>query len=313
MSTPSTVLAARLLVRVRLRHLHVFLKVAELGSLQRAAPVVGMSQPAASHVLADLEKLLECVLFHRYARGMKLSRTGMALLPFARRMLDQLYESADVVSALQHSADSQVRIASITSGIMGILASALPEFSRQHPRLLFQIQELDIEQIGLAVSRGDVDLVLCRQPEAVPGGWAFQPLVEDRFIVVAGTSHPFAARKKLSLAQLWKETWLQGPIASAARRAFDTLAAEAGASPSMRMVSTRSPAIFWSMLHGQRLVSLMPLSFARQMLDAGQLCRLPIDIDLPFEPLGMMHLAQEEGEAARLAREFLQQWTQQMR
>ena len=37
MSLPSTVLASRLLVKARLRHLQVFVRVAELGSVQRAA------------------------------------------------------------------------------------------------------------------------------------------------------------------------------------------------------------------------------------------------------------------------------------
>lgn len=305
MSTPSTVLASRLLVRVRLRHLHVFLKVAELGSVQRAAAAVGLSQPAASHALSDLEALLGSELFHRHARGVTLSRAGMGLLPFARRMLDLVHESADVVAAIQQSADSQVSIASISSGIMGVLADALPEFSQQHPQLLVQVQELDIEQIGITLSRGDVDLVLCRQPEVVPGEWAFLPLLADRFIIVAAPNHPLAGKRKVRLEQLWTQTWMQGPTASVMRRAFDQLVTEHGVQPPMRLVSTRSPAILWSMLASEPLVSLTPQSFAQQMLDAGQIVRLAIDIDLPFEPLGVMHRTLDEGAAARQMREFL--------
>lgn len=288
-----------------MRHLHVFLKIAELGSIQRAAAAVGMSQPSASQVLADLEALLECALFQRHARGVTLSGAGMAFQPFARRMLDLVHESADVVAAMGESADGQVRIASISSGVTGVLADALPEFSRQCPNLLVQVQELDMEQIGVALSRSDVDLVICRQPPVITGGWAFQPLLEDRFVVVAAPGHPLAGQAKLALAQLWGETWLQGPTASAARRAFDLLVIRHGVQPTRRLVSTRSLAILWSMLEKERLVSLMPLSFVRQMLDAGQLCCLDVDAHLPFEPLGVMYRTDAEGRAAGLAREFL--------
>lgn len=305
MSTPSTLLASRMLVRVRMRHWHVFLKTAELGSVQRAAAAIGMSQPSASQVLADLEALLECTLFHRHARGAMLSRAGMALLPFARRMLDLVHESADVVAAVGESANGQVRIASISSGVSGVLAEALPEFNRQCPNLLVQIQELDIEHIGVALSREEVDLVICRQMAVMPGGWAFEPLLQDRFVVVAAPGHPLVGQKKLPLEQLWQETWLLGPTASAARRAFDQLAIRHQVQPTRRLVSTRSLAILWSMLVKERLVSLMPLSYVRQILDAGQLCCLDVDVALPFEPLGIMYRLHDEGDATRQAREFL--------
>ena len=305
MSIPSTVLAKRMLIRVRMRHWHVFIKVAELGSVQRASAAVGLSQPSATHVLADLEDLLGSPLFQRHARGMRLTRHGLALLPFARRMLDVVHESADVVSAMQRSADSQVRLAAISSGIMGILSEVLPEFTRQHPDWLIQVQELDMEQIGLAISREDVDLVLCRQPEVVPGGWAFHALLDDEFVVVAGPQHPLARRKKIQLDSLWRETWLQGPTASAARRAFDHLVEQHGVQPPMRMLSTRSPSIFWSMMGQAPLVSLMPVTFARQMLRAGQICQLPVALNMPFDPLGVLFRTEEEGSAAVQSREYL--------
>lgn len=305
MTISSTVLASRLLVRVRLRHLNVFLKVAELGSVQRAAVAVGMSQPAASQVLSDLEDLIGSELFHRHSRGSTLSRAGMGLLPLARRMLDLVYESADVIAAIQQSAEGHVRIASISSGIMGILANALPEFTRKYPQLLVQVRELDIEQIGVTISRGDADLVLCRQPEVVPGEWTFRSLIEDRFIVVAGPDHPLVKKRKIRLEHLWTQTWVQGPTASVMRRAFDKLAFEHGVQPKMRMVSTRSPAILWSMLTQESVLSLIPQSIAQQMLDAGQIARLDVDIDLPFESLGLMHRTHDEGNAARIMREYL--------
>ena len=99
MDSRATVLRNRLVARARLRHLQVLVRIAELGSVQRAADAIDMSQPAVSHVLADLESLLGCALFHRQARGMRPTAVGATLLPLARRVLATVDDSAELVGA----------------------------------------------------------------------------------------------------------------------------------------------------------------------------------------------------------------------
>ena len=65
----ATVLRNRLLSRARLRQLHLFVKVAELQTVKRAAEAVGITQPSATLALADLEQLLSCPLFLRHSRA----------------------------------------------------------------------------------------------------------------------------------------------------------------------------------------------------------------------------------------------------
>lgn len=307
MQVSSTVLASRLLVKARLRHLHVFVRLAELGSVQRAATSVGLTQPSTSHVLADLEKLLGCELFTRHARGTTPTRIGLSLLPFARRILDTLHEAAEVAASIQNEADTVIRLATISSGITGILAKALSPFGQRYPNVLVQVQELTVEQIGAALAKDDVDLVLCREPDVIPAGWAFQSLLSDRFVVVCGKQHPLRGRSGLSLGELWDQVWLLGPTASAARRAFDQMVQRYSVQPEIRLVSARSASIHWAMLSAEPLLSLMPYSFVRQLLEADQLWDLNVPIDHPFEDIGLMHRIQDEGEAAQHMRVYLTQ------
>jgi DNA-binding transcriptional LysR family regulator len=305
MALPSTVLASRLLVKARLRHLQVFVRVAEMGSIQRAAVAVGLTQPSTSYVLADLEKLLGCELFWRHARGATPTRVGLSLLPYARRVLDTVQEAAEVVTAVQQAADASVRVAAISSGVSGVLAEVLSPFGQLHPRVLVQVHEWTIEQIGDALAADAVDLVVCREPDVVPTGWAFTALRADRFVVVCGPQHPLRHVSGLTVADLWSQTWLQGPTASAARRAFDQLAETHGVVPSIRLVSSRSAAILWAMLSAEPLLSLMPDSFVRQLLETGQLHKLVVDIHMPFQDIGVLYRTLEEGEAAHQMRAFL--------
>ena len=65
--------------RLKLRDLHVLDAVAEAGSMAKAAPRLGMSQPAVSRVVAELEHLLGVPLFDRTATGVELTRFGEAM------------------------------------------------------------------------------------------------------------------------------------------------------------------------------------------------------------------------------------------
>lgn len=300
-----TVLASRMLVRTRVRHLHVFLKIAELGSINRAANAVGLTQPSTTHVLADLEAMLECRLFERHARGMKATPTALALLPFARRFLDTVNEWAEVTATLSSKASSVVQIAAISGAVTGLLAQHLPAFAKTHPDILVQVQEGDIEQINGWMSTGVIDLVLCREPAVVPEGWAFEALLSDEFVVVAGRRHPLAKRRGLKWDELWGWTWLQGPIASAPRRVFERLASEAGAQPNMRLVSVRSMALIWAILRSDQVLMLTPLSFVSQLLDAGQLSRIDISVSVPFEPIGLMAPRSGCGDGAETFASFI--------
>ena len=305
MAISSTVMASRLLVRARLRHLQVLVKLGELGSVQRAADAVGLTQPSTSHALAELEKLFDCQLFVRHARGVTPTGMAQAVLPLARRILDTVNDCADVVSALAGQANSVVRVAAISGAVNGILSRVLPDFSDRHPDVLLQVQELDIEHIGSLLASNDVDLVLCRRPTVLPEGWVFETLLDDRFVVVCGPHHPLAKRRKTPLQQLWTETWLLGPLASAPRRAYDELITQAGVSPPLRLISSRSPSILWSMLQKHRLVSLTPYSIARQLLDSGQLASVNVTIPVAIEPIGVMTRKRDTGEGAQGLTAFL--------
>ena len=69
MADTATQLLNRLLARGKFRHVQVLLMIAELGSVQRTADRIGMTQSSVTKTLASLESLLDTQLFLRHARG----------------------------------------------------------------------------------------------------------------------------------------------------------------------------------------------------------------------------------------------------
>ena len=125
----------------RFRHLQAFAAIAEFGSAQRAADAIGLTQPAVTHLVADLEEFLQCPLFHRHARGMRMTDMARELLPFVQRSLATLEAGTQFVAFRQSSGHSIVRVGAIHGAINGLLVRALPAFGQSKPDILVQLQE----------------------------------------------------------------------------------------------------------------------------------------------------------------------------
>jgi DNA-binding transcriptional LysR family regulator len=291
-------LRRRLLARGRLRHWLGFARVAELGSVRKAAEAIGIAQPALTGLLADLELLLGAALFERHARGMRLTPAGHELLPAARRLLGAIDDAAERMVALQGRTQRVVRVGAIGGAVAGLLAPALPALAAAHPELLVQVAEADAIVLDSLVARGDVDVALCREPATLPQGWGFEPLMQDRFVAVAGTGHALARGRKPTLDQLRRCTWLAMPVGSVARDTFDTLFAEQ--SPPLCQVSSRIPTVLWSMLKSQPLLALIPASVAQPLLQTGELVEVPLPRVMAMAQIGALTPAGEPREGVQL-------------
>lgn len=310
---PASVLRARLMARVRLRHLQVLLRVAELGSLHKAAVDVGLTQPAVSQQLAELERLLEARLFVRLRSGVEPTALCRALLPVVRRLLRAVDEAAETTAAVGAHAAGVVRVVASGSAVASLLSQVLPMFTQNHPDVVVHVREAEPSQLASLVALGEADAVVCREPSTTLQGWRFTPLQDDRLMVVARAGHPLARKRLVSRLELASAEWLALPIDSNARAAFESLFAGA-ALPPQRQVTTRTPAILWAMVQAHPLLALVPASLARQFLDAGIFKEVSTGLRLPLLPIGMLLPLQESGAAAqRLAEALLRSFGAEQR
>ena len=309
MQTTSSVLLNRLMARARLRHMQVLVQLAELGSVRRTAQAVGMTQPGVSQILADLERMLDVTLFHRHSRGVRPTPACTDVLPLARQMLLGLAASAEAVSARRELGQGVVRLIASTSAINGLLVRALPEFNRANPAIQVQVREGERDDQMLAIARGEIDLTLCRQPPVVPEGWAFQALLEDRFVVACAADHPLARRRNLELAHLAGQTWLPSPAGSAARVYFDGMFATAAEEIRICQVITRTLALTWELLRQQPLLTVVPYCVVAHLVDCGELAVLKMRDAMPLEPIGLMTALEDPGAATARLTEYLVKFT----
>lgn len=304
----ASVLLNRLKVKARFRHLQVLVSLGELSSIRRTADALGLSQPAVTQSLADLERLIEQRLFDRHSRGMRMSPAGRELLPLARRMLDTLAEASDALAAARQNAQGVVRVAAITGAIAGMLVQVLPKFALAHPEISVHVRESDPEQWGLQLARAEVDMALVREPAVTPAGTVFKPLLEDRFVVVCSPTHKMSGRRGVTWQRLAQCTWLPQAVGSAARETFDRMMGEVGTSPKMVPLLTRASPLTVALVESLDVLALLPLSVVRPWVDSGQLRVVDVLPGPAFRPLGVVWPEGQVSEATTALVNFVEAW-----
>lgn len=295
----------RLLSRGKFRQLQVLLKIAELGSVQRSAEAIGMTQSAVTQTIAYLERLLETQLFERHARGMRPTAVCLGLLPVARQISERLKDCAEVIATHQRGSKSLVRLTASTTAVNGLLDHTLPAFNVASPDIQIQITEAEGDDQLLAISHGETDLIACREPSTIPEGWKFIPLVPDRFAIICTASNSLAQKGNLKWKDLRKEKWLLLPLGPA-RDHFEKIVSRIGSPPLIYPAITRSPTLIATLMREGNLLGVLPLTFATPHLASGLMAELPLKPAMPIAPLGILRPESTLGSGAARFLDFLQ-------
>jgi DNA-binding transcriptional LysR family regulator len=187
---------------MELTALQAFVAVAEAGSFSRAADTLFLTQPAISKRIAALEDDLRARLFDRMARSVELTEAGQALLPHARRVLDELEASRQVVADLSGTVGGRLRIG--TSHHVGLhrLPPILRRYSSRYPDVELDLHFMDSEQACQAVDRGELELAVVTLPETPPETLAVETLWPDPLDFVAAPDHPLTRQTRIDVADL---------------------------------------------------------------------------------------------------------------
>ncbi|SCK10842.1 DNA-binding transcriptional regulator, LysR family [Variovorax sp. HW608] len=306
MDHSASALVNLLLARGKFRHLQVLLRLAELGSVQRTADVIGLTQSSVTQTLHHLESLLGVKLFERHARGVRPTPAARDLLPIARQLVLGISEGAEAVVARRTCGDGVVRLIGSTTATHGLLACTLPEFSRRYPRIQIHLREAEGEDQLLAIARGEVDLVVCRKPAVEPEGWKFDPVIQDRFLIVCRAEHPLARRREVQWSELSRGTWLLLPTGLGARTRFDALCEQhfdrvADVYP----IVTQSLSMLQPLLREHDLLAILPFNFVRSQLRDGSLVEVKAEGELAMDPIGLLQPTESAGQATLVLSEFL--------
>jgi len=279
--------------RIRLRDLHVFLTVTQRGSMAQAAVQLGISQPAVSGVIADLERTLGVPLFERSTRGVKPTVYAHAMMDRSLAAFDELKQGIRTLENLADPAAGEVWIGCIESVAVLMLPMVLQTFLQKYPRVVVHVTRLSSPTPAFReLNERKLDLVLARMTEPAnnTNELAFQRLFDDRLVVVAGAHSRWARRRKMDLGDLADEPWvLTRPdcwIHMGIKEAFRTRGLKI---PQISLM-TQSMPLRMSMVAAGPYLTAFPGSHRSFVPDRWSVKVLPVDLPDCLFPLAVITL-----------------------
>lgn len=193
--------------QIEFRHFRYFLAVAEDLHFRKAAERLYISQPGLSRQIRQMEEDLGMRLFKRHNRKVELTQAGQYLKQELAKQFQQLEDTLHHAKLLHEGIDGNVKFGYVGSAIQQVIPELLLQFRKQHPKVLFSLNEMDNHEQIQALLNQEIDIGFVRM-ERVPRGLEIQPILEDTFSLVLPKAHPLNESNFKNLSQLKDEAFI---------------------------------------------------------------------------------------------------------
>lgn len=275
---------------MKLHQIRDFLAVAKAGGVRAAARELGLSQPAVSKSLQQLEADLGAPLFERSTTGAVLTPAGQAFLSRARAVTAELDRARDEVAQLQSAAPGTVTVAMTGIPSMHLLPAALRRFRRRHAQARVRVVERRYDATLQELREGLLDLAVMPQP-AGPADrrLAVEPILRDVAVVIARRQHPL--RHAASLEDLLDAPWLVTRMRGDKAEEFENIFRRQKLRAPQTLLLCESVVGSLSLLAGADLLAYMPSRWLGSSVTRPLLERIPVGRPVEMVPICIVHRA----------------------
>ena len=181
-------------------------KAVELGSLTKAAEVLGYTQPAMSQMITSLERELSIKLLYRSRYGSRLTIEGERLFPSVQKTVAQYQAMQEIAKEIRGLDTGIIRIGTISSVSCHWLPTLIKQFQERYPNVECVLHQGDYTRIPERVRTGEADFGFVN-PDAIPN-------IKTRFVkagehrAVLPLNHPLAQAPYVTLEDLVNEPFL---------------------------------------------------------------------------------------------------------
>lgn len=215
---------------ISVRRVRSLLTVIELNSFTRAADTLGLSQPAVSQHVRQLEEQIGFPLLTRVQDGLSLSPAGSSLLPAFRRLVADNETIIRQLALLNQGAKQILRMASVASFAAMFVGPAYQAVRPEFPDHVLDILEIDGEETFRLLRSGEIDIGISSVFVPSPG-LRFERLCEDAACVVLSANHPLAGRTELSDEEVLAQPVVRFPSGTTSGNWLAAIAERAGQQP----------------------------------------------------------------------------------
>lgn len=175
--------------RLRLRHITCFLAIADVESVSEAAEHLGLTQPALSKTLRELEEILGRQLFDRTGRRLHLNAEGRIYQGHASAALLELMRGQSRIRGT--TCGSRLKIGVLPTAASDLFPRAALKYRAEHPKAQLSVLTGPNWLLFDQLREGRLDMVVGRMPEAEAlAGLTFQQLYVEDVVLAVRPGHP---------------------------------------------------------------------------------------------------------------------------
>ncbi|MGE4482695.1 pca operon transcription factor PcaQ [Acidocella sp.] len=274
--------------RIKLRHLSVFLEVVRLSSVVHAAESLGLTQPALSKTIAELEAILRVKLFDRSGRTLKLTGFGEMFHRYAGASLTALKQGVRSMAQVRRDEAAAFAIGALPTVSARILPRAAAAFTARNPAFKPRIVTGPNAYLLSQLRLGEVEFVLGRMAEPeMMRGFAFEHLYEEEIALVVRPDHPLLAASRFDLADIAHYQLLMPPPGSIIRPTAQHYLIAHALGPFAGEIETISDNFARAYVRASNAVWIISEGVVAEELAHGFLARLPADTSATRGPVGL--------------------------
>lgn len=276
---------------MKLNQIRDVVAIAERGSLRSAARHLGVTQPALTRSIRDLEHELGATLFERKATGMALTAIGNAFVRRATSIQKELDRVRSEVEQLKGHRVGSVSVGLSTVSHVALLSRVIGPFERRHPEVRLRIVEGLFPAMERDLQDGVIDFYVGplggdnHPPELV-----VERLFDNQRMVFCRPGHPLA--NATSIAELAHARWVTGALTLNSEDELAPIFERYGLpAPDIAVNGHTSLSTVISAANSDLLI-MQPQQWAHLFEGTGMLVRIPVKEPLPASPICIVRRAQ---------------------
>lgn len=270
---------------MRLSQIRDFVSIVEAGSIRGAARAHGVSHPAMTKSLRQLEDDLHVQLIRRSTRGVVPTPSGRAFLTRARAIQAEVRKAEEELRGLAGEAGGTVSV-SVSPAAAALLApEAIAEFLHTHPQTRLRVVEGTPSALAALVRDETLDFALGNRPAAeLDAGLKFRVLLRTHMVVAGRRGHPLRGAK--SLRELADARWI-GLYPPGAGGMVERAFAAAGLPFPQRYITCESHTFAFALMARTDALMPVPAELVATPSSPRAIVKIPLEEPIPDMVLGM--------------------------
>lgn len=280
----------------------VFVKVADSGSLTKAAKELYLSQPAISKSIKQLEEQLGGKLFNRTTKGMELTKEGKMVYGYVKQATELIDMAEYRHSRLKNISTGLVNIGASDTICKGYLLPIIKKYHKLYPDVMFNVTNRTSKETISLLKTGKVDIGFVNLP-VTDSYLDIKPVIKTEDIFVCDKEFIKKITHPLTFEQLNEFPLVILETLSNSRQQVDKYIESKGASlkPAIELGSLELVADFARIGYG---IGLVTREFVKKDLDEGTLFEVPLVDKLPERNIGLITL--KDTNMSFAAQEFVE-------